>query len=171
MNDHRHTTIDTSLGDLTLVAEGDNLTGLYFPGHWTQPSEASFGEATNADEDELFTVVADQIRAYLAGQRHTFDVPVRTCGDDLSEQVWRLLTTIPYGSTTTYGDIAEEMGDRRLAQRIGQIVGHNPISIIIPCHRVVGANGALTGYAGGLERKQTLLALEEPAEVSGSRLF
>lgn len=98
-------------------------------------------------------------------------MPTRTGGDEFFEQVWALLCEIPYGQTTTYGALAERLGDRRLAQRVGQAVGRNPISILIPCHRVLGADGSLTGYAGGLDRKRFLLELEEPVEASASRLF
>ena len=95
-------------------------------------------------------------------------MPLVTRGDDFSERVWKLLREIPYGQTTTYGALAERLGDKSLAQRVGDAVGHNPLCVFIPCHRVVGANGALTGYAGGLKRKQFLLELEEPV---GARLF
>lgn len=114
---------------------------------------------------------ARQVREYLAGERESFDLMVKTDGDQFSERVWARLRKIPRGSTTTYGAIATELGNRALAQRVGQAVGHNPVSIIIPCHRVIGADGSLTGFAGGLERKRTLLELEEPAELAATRLF
>ncbi|WP_301200637.1 methylated-DNA--[protein]-cysteine S-methyltransferase, partial [Corynebacterium stationis] len=85
--------------------------------------------------------------------------------------VWALLQEIPYGETMTYGEIAQQLGNKHLAQRVGQVVGRNPVSIIIPCHRVIGSDGSLTGYAGGLDRKRFLLELEEPAEVTETRLF
>ena len=99
------------------------------------------------------------------------DTSIATAGDEFSERVWALLKEIPYGETTTYGALAAALGNPRLAQRVGQCVGHNPISVIIPCHRVVGADGSLTGYAGGLDRKRRLLDLEEPPEVAAARLF
>lgn len=167
----RHTQVQTALGELTLVADGDELIGIYFPGHWHLPKASTFGVHVNATEDELFSQTKAQIDEYLNGERQSFDVPVRTDGNQFSEQVWAMLKEIPYGSTTTYGALAERLGNRHLAQRVGQAVGWNPISIVIPCHRVVGADGSLTGYAGGLERKQRLLELEEPDEAAVSRLF
>lgn len=124
-----------------------------------------------AARDPLLAQAADELRQYLAGARQEFDVPISTAGDPLSEEVWQRLLEIPYGETTTYGAIAAALGRRELAQRVGQCVGHNPISIIIPCHRVLGADGSLTGYAGGLDRKRALLDLEEPEEAKLSRLF
>ena len=108
----------------------------------------------------LFARAAVQLEEYLDGRRTTFDVPVATVGDAFQEQVWRMLRGIRFGETTTYGALAERLGARALARRVGQAVGRNPVSILIPCHRVVGASGSLTGYAGGLERKQFLLELE-----------
>lgn len=171
MNDTRHTTVELALGDVTLVAEGDELTGLYFPGHWHLPDASVFGARVEADADEVFVWAKAELEAYLAGERESFDVPLRASGDDFSDRVWSLLRSIPYGQTTSYGVLAEQLGDRRLAQRVGQAVGRNPLCVFIPCHRVVGADGSLTGYAGGLERKRWLLELEEPAEATGSRLF
>ncbi len=167
----RHAFAPTSIGDLQLVAEDDAVVGVYFPGHWYPPKDSAIGELVDDASDPLLRRAATQLREYLAGTRSAFDVPMRTAGDEFSEKVWRILTEIPYGETTTYGAIAERLGDKRLAQRVGQCVGHNPLSILIPCHRVVGADGSLTGFAGGLERKRTLLELEEPAEVSATRLF
>ncbi|WP_233121018.1 methylated-DNA--[protein]-cysteine S-methyltransferase [Tersicoccus sp. Bi-70] len=167
----RHAFVPTSLGDLLVVAEDDAVVGDFFPGHWYPPAAADTGERVEEDDDELISATAAQVREYLAGQRVTFDVPLRTSGDAFSEQVWARLRQIPYGTTTTYGAIATELGNRALAQRVGQAVGHNPLSIVVPCHRVVGSDGSLTGFAGGLERKRALLALEEPADVQASRLF
>lgn len=171
MTNLRHTQVETTLGDVTLVADGEQLTGLYFPGHWHLPEESAFGTRVEADADEVFVWAKAELEAYLAGERQSFDVPLQAKGDGFSEQVWSLLRTIPYGQITTYGALAQQLGDRRLAQRVGQAVGWNPLCVFIPCHRVVGADGSLTGYAGGLERKRRLLELEEPAEVTGSRLF
>jgi methylated-DNA-[protein]-cysteine S-methyltransferase len=92
-------------------------------------------------------------------------------GDAFQRAVWDIVHDIPFGETTTYGRIAEQLGDRTLAQKVGQAVGANPLSIFVPCHRVLGSNGSLTGYAGGLSRKKALLELEEPAQVSAGRLF
>lgn len=167
----RHAYAETSLGELLFVTDGDALTGVYFPGHRYPPAAEAIGERVDEASDPVLAQAAREVREHLAGERSRFDVPVRTAGDEFSERVWALLREIPYGETTTYGAIAETLGGKGLAQRVGQAVGHNPISIVIPCHRVVGADGSLTGFAGGLERKRTLLELEEPAEVAATRLF
>lgn len=171
----RHTTLSTTLGDLLAVAEDldgqDALIGLYFPAHWHPPADGTIGHHVPPTGDRLFTTLAGELAAYLSGSLTTFTTPVRTHGDAFSEQVWDRLARIPNGATTTYGVIAAEFGNRNLAQRVGQAVGHNPVSILVPCHRVVGSDGSLTGYAGGLDRKRTLLALESPPADDAGRLF
>jgi methylated-DNA-[protein]-cysteine S-methyltransferase len=167
----RHTVIDTSLGEITLVAAADHVTGLYFHGHWPKPARHLFGAYLAASEDPLLDEFGGQLRQYLAGERADFDLPIATDGDEFQQRVWALLRRIPYGQTTTYGKIAAELGDRAQAQAVGQAVGRSPLCIVIPCHRVVGSNGALTGYAGGLRRKRFLLSLEEPARVVAGGLF
>ena len=171
MDESRHAIVPTALGELTLTAEGDALNGLFFPEHWHPPTPAQLGDQVEAAADPLFPRTLAQLEEYLAGERRDFDLPLRTHGDAFSEKVWALLREIPYGATTTYGALAERLGSRGLAQRVGQCVGRNPLSILIPCHRVVGADGSLTGYAGGLARKRALLELEEPAERAAERLF
>lgn len=170
MRGTRHAQVETTIGELTMVADGEDLVGLYFPGHWHLPPESAFGAPTHA-EDSVFAGTRTELSEYFAGERQTFTVPLRARGDEFSERIWAMLSEIPFGARTTYGALAEQMGNRNLAQRVGQVVGRNPISILIPCHRVVGANGSLTGYAGGLDRKRWLLELEEPAEARESRLF
>lgn len=167
----RHTFASTSIGELLLVADGDALTGLYFEGHKYPPPADAIGEGVGEVADPVLRRAAIEIQEYLAGERHEFSVPLAPVGDTFSQQVWRILLQIPYGETTTYGAIAEQLGNRSLAQRVGQSVGHNPISIIVPCHRVLGADGSLTGFAGGLERKRALLELEEPPASETGRLF
>lgn len=167
----RHTVFSTRIGDLLLVADDDALVGVYFEGHAYPPAEDQLGDRVDAADDALLAQAGRELTEYLAGDRHSFDVPVRTDGDALSERVWARLRAIPYGSTTTYGQIAAELGNRHLAQRVGQAVGHNPLSIIVPCHRVLGADGSLTGFAGGLDRKRALLDLEEPEPSAAGRLF
>ena len=167
----RHALVDTVLGEVTVVASDEAVVGLYFPHHWYLPSEDSLGLRVDVEGDAVLEAVRTQLTEYLAGERHTFDLATATSGNPLQERVWAILREIPYGGTTTYGEIAERLGDKALAQAVGQANGHNPISIIVPCHRVVGKDGRLTGYAGGLRRKQFLLDLEEPASVKASRLF
>lgn len=167
----RHTHLPTALGELLVIAADDALVGLYFPGHWYPPEASALGERVEAEVDPVFADVARQLDEYLAGARTSFELAVTTTGTSFQEDVWALLRDIPYGETTTYGALARELGNPHLAQLVGQAVGHNPVSIVIPCHRVVGAAGKLTGFAGGLERKQLLLEIEEPEEATASRLF
>ena len=169
--DVRHVVADTLLGKVTLVASGESVVGLYFPHHWYRPAQDSLGAEVPVAEDALLNLAAGQLGEYLAGKRASFELPVATNGDPFQERVWGLLRDIPRGETVTYGALAQELGDRGLAQSVGQAVGRNPLCVIVPCHRVVGADGRLTGYAGGLKRKQFLLDLEEPARVKAGRLF
>ena len=162
-----HTTIASRLGDLTVVARAGAVTGLYFPHHWYLPDEASFGDRNDA----WFHDVRDQLAGYLAGGRRRFDVPVRARGDEFQERVWDLVSRIPYGETVTYGELARDLADGSTAQQVGAAVGRNPVCILIPCHRVVGAGGKLTGFAGGLRRKRFLLDMERDVARPPSRLF
>jgi len=162
-----HTTIRSSLGDLTVVARDGSVTGLYFPHHWHRPDPAGFGEY----RDDGFDAVRRQLEEYLAGERRDFELPVETAGSPFQERVWRRLRQIPYGATVSYGELARELGAGVTAQEVGGAVGRNPVSIIVPCHRVVGASGGLTGYAGGLRRKRMLLDLEQDAAGRSARLF
>ena len=151
-----HTTIETPLGELTLTAEDGVLSGVYFPGHWTRPDPAAFGERSDAGFEE----VERQLAEYFAGDRTSFELPTAAAGDPFERRVWAVIAEIPYGRTMTYGEIARELGDPALARDVGAAVGRNPLSVVVPCHRVVGKNGTLTGYAGGLRRKRFLLDLE-----------
>lgn len=155
-----HTVAASPLGDLTLVADEGRLTGLYFPHHWYRPDPASFG----ARDDTGFGDVTAQLGEYFAGQRERFDLPLDPRGDDFQHRVWALISAIPYGQTTSYGELAKQLGDGTAAKDVGQAVGRNPLSVIVPCHRVVGKDGQLTGYAGGLARKRFLLDLEHRAD-------
>jgi methylated-DNA-[protein]-cysteine S-methyltransferase len=170
----RHALLPSPLGDLTLVADRSELTGVYFAQHRPRPPQLAPGGRLDLDAaapDDVLALTAAQLTEYLAGRRTSFELPTSVGGDDFQRQVWTLLGQIPYGTTTTYGAIASRLGDRALAQRVGQAVGRNPLSIVVPCHRVIGSDGWLTGYAGGLDRKRWLLDLEQPAEVRASRLF
>jgi len=167
----RHTVIDSALSELTLIADGDALTGVYFRHHWHPPTPDALGQYIEPAADELFTRAGDQLREYLDGERTQFDLPIALVGDPRQRGVWELLNDIAYGDTTTYGELAAKLADGSTAYEVGQVVGRNPLSIILPCHRVVGKNGALTGYAGGLKRKRYLLDLEAPAAAAAGRLF
>jgi methylated-DNA-[protein]-cysteine S-methyltransferase len=167
----RHAIIGTVLGDLTLVAADDALAGVYFAHHWTRPPRDSFGPRVEAGGDPLLGAARAQLAEYLSGERTSFGLPTSATGTPFEQRVWAMLEEIPFGEKTTYGELAGKLGDSSLAWSVGQAVGHNPLSIIVPCHRVVGKDGRLTGYAGGVKRKQFLLDLEEPAVVKAGRLF
>ena len=162
-----HTTVDSPLGELTLVAEDGRLTGLYFPHHWYRPGPATFGERVQTG----FGEAERQLAAYFAGDRQRFDLPIGLRGDAFQRRVWELIGAIGYGQTTTYGELAAKLGNGTSAKDVGAAVGRNPLCVIVPCHRVVGADGSLTGYAGGLARKRFLLRLEEPAGPDSGKLF
>lgn len=157
----RHIVIDTPIGELTMVRDEGGLTGVYYPGHWTNPDRAAFGPKVDPAQDRGFDAAITQLKEYLAGVRREFDLPLNPHGGERAQQVWRLLREIPYGQTTTYGELARQVGGGISPRAIGGFVGHNPLSIFIACHRVVGSSGKLTGYAGGLDRKQRLLELEQ----------
>jgi len=163
----RHTVTASPVGDLTLVADGAALIGLYFEGHSRNPRLPTLGPR----DDAGFEDVIAQLDEYFAGDRTSFSVELAPRGSSFELAVWNQLLEIPYGSTRTYGQLALALGDPGGAQAVGNANGWNPISIIVPCHRVVGADGRLTGYAGGLSRKRFLLALEEPPAEDLGRLF
>ncbi len=151
-----HTVLATRLGSVTVVREGEALTGLYFPRHWPSPDKMAFGPRA----DEGFEDVARQLDEYLSGDRSVFDLPVKVKGSEFDRRVWELIARVPYGETTTYGDLARQLRAGTDPRDVGAAVGRNPLSIVIPCHRVIGSTGKLTGYAGGLDRKRTLLEIE-----------
>ncbi|SCQ60059.1 methylated-DNA--[protein]-cysteine S-methyltransferase [Propionibacterium freudenreichii] len=169
----RFTRVATPLGEMILVSDGvagdQALCGVYFTGQRHQPSSDQLGAECDAGTDPFLQAAADQLGEYFAGTRREFDLPVAARGTDFEQRVWALLRRVGFGTTTSYGQLAEQLGNRHLAQGVGQAVGHNPVSIVVPCHRVVGADGRLTGYAGGVERKQALLSLEQ--SVLETRLF
>jgi len=151
-----HTVVASPIGDLTLVAEDGRLTGVYFKHDWRRPDPAGFGVRTQAG----FDAVTRQLSEYFADQREQFDLPADARGDEFQRSVWDLIGEIGYGQTTTYGELARALGPGVLAKDVGAAVGSNPLAVIVPCHRVVGKDGKLTGYAGGLDRKRFLLDLE-----------
>jgi len=167
----RHTLADTELGPITIVASAEAITGLYFAHHIRRPAQQTFGPHVDVAADPLLAEATRQLAQDLGGTCRAFTVPLDADGDTFQHTVWDVVRDIPFGATTTYGEIAETLGDRALAYRVGQAVGANPLCVFVPCHRVVGATGALTGYAGGLARKRALLKLEEPAASDSGRLF
>ena len=151
-------TIDSPLGPLRLVADGDALTGVYLP---RQPAP----EAPEARAPVLARAAA-QLAEYFAGARRDFDIPLAPRGTDFQQRVWRELTRIPCGQTRTYGELARALDAPTASRAVGAANGKNPISILVPCHRVIGGSGALTGYAGGLDAKRWLL--EHEARLLGA---
>jgi methylated-DNA-[protein]-cysteine S-methyltransferase len=162
-----HTIAGSPVGELTLVAEDGRLTGLYFPHHWYRPDQATFGERDEAG----FGAAKRQLAEYFAGERERFDLPLRPRGEEFQRRVWEHIGAVPYGQTVSYGELARQLGDGATAKDVGAAVGRNPLCVIVPCHRVVGKDGSLTGYAGGLARKRFLLRLEEPAAGDSGKLF
>jgi len=160
-----HTTLDSPIGPITLVEEGGALTDLRMEDQRHGPPPAAYG----TPDPGWFGDVVDQLTAYFEGRLRTFDIPLAPAGTPFQLRVWEALREIPYGATTSYGAIADRIGRPTAARAVGMANGRNPISIIVPCHRVIGANGALVGYGGGLPRKQHLLALERAADAD--RLF
>ena len=151
-----HAVIDSPIGPLTAVREGGVLIGLRMG-----PTDA---EDLGARDDAAFDDVRAQLDGYFAGSRTSFDLALRASGNPLQVAVWELIAAIPYGVTRSYGDLARDLGARTLAQAVGTACGRNPLPVVVPCHRVVGADGSLVGFGGGLERKRFLLDLEHRDE-------
>jgi methylated-DNA-[protein]-cysteine S-methyltransferase len=162
-----HSIISSPVGDLTLVGHDGALTGVYFPEHVRRPDLESFGRR----DDAAFPLAAAQLAEYFAGTRTVFDLELAPRGNGFQRKVWAQLIEIPYGETRTYGQLAIALGDPGLARAVGAANGQNPLSIIVPCHRVVGSTGKLTGYAGGLQRKAFLLDLETSQDRRLATLF
>ena len=154
------TTIATPLGALLLVRTAEGLAGAWFEGQRHHPLPLI---AAHRPDDELLRRAAYQIGAYFAGERDRFDLPLDLHGTAFQRSVWQQLLAIAAAATTSYGAIAKALGSASAVRAVGGAVGRNPISVIVPCHRVVGTDGSLTGYAGGVDRKRALLALERRA--------
>ena len=152
--------INSPIGGLMLVADDSALTGLYFAGCDHTPVASN--RWTRNPQHPVLHQAAKQLREYLAGKRKRFSLPLRLAGTDFQQKVWREISHIPYGETLSYSDLARRAGAPQAIRAAGTNTGRNPVSIIIPCHRVVGKNGTMRGFAGGLERKRRLLELENP---------
>jgi methylated-DNA-[protein]-cysteine S-methyltransferase len=149
---------DSPLGTIILAASDQQLVGIWFAGQRHQPDSSHW---THNDHHPLLRRVQTELDEYFAGQRRAFDLPLdMACGTAFQQSVWRALLAIPYGSTTSYGALSSTIGRPSAVRALGAAVGRNPFSIVVPCHRVIGADGSLTGYAGGLDRKTALLQLE-----------
>jgi len=156
--------VDWPLGRLFLRGDGQFLTGLFM-----QPHKGGAPDGSWQESDATFTAVREQLAEYFAGERQEFDVPIKLAGTSFQQRVWQELVRIPFGTTISYSQLAERVGKRTASRAVGQANGRNPISIIVPCHRVIGADGKLTGYGGGVDKKKWLLAWERSATVAEPR--
>lgn len=147
---------DSPLGKMTLQANQDGLLGAWFETETTLPKELG----QYCETCPILVKAIKQLEEYFAGERQRFDLPLAASGTPFQRSVWQALCTIPYGATWSYLQLAEAIGNPKAVRAVGLANGRNPLSIIVPCHRVIGKNGKLTGYAGGVERKAQLLALE-----------
>jgi methylated-DNA-[protein]-cysteine S-methyltransferase len=152
-----YTLQDSPIGELLLLGDGEALHGLYMQ-DGRKPTKV---RPDWKRRDEAFADAREQLDEYFAGTRTSFDLPLVLNGDAFQTRVWAELQRIPYGETVSYGHLAREIGRPDAARAVGLANGRNPIAVIVPCHRVIGADGSLTGYGGGLERKRLLLELEQ----------
>jgi len=153
--------LESPLSRIMLTSDGSSLTGVFLEGQRYEPAPQT--DWILDDSLPLFRAVATQLSEYFVAKRTVFDLPLSPAGTPFQRDVWKHLQSIPYGQRISYGSIARALGRANATRAVGAAIGRNPISIIIPCHRVVGKNGALTGYAGGLDRKKMLLELETSA--------
>jgi len=160
-------TVSSPVGPLTLAGVGTTLLHLRMADQSHEPNRGSWQPA----EDGAFADVAEQLDAYFAGSLTHFDVDLRLDGTDFQRRVWSALLTIPFGDTRSYGEIAAQIGSPTASRAVGMANGRNPISIIVPCHRVIGSTGSLTGYGGGIDRKRALLSLEKDRVSTQAALF
>ena len=151
-----YTVVDSPLGPITVVGQDDALAGVYLDGQRHRPVDQALG----VRDDRTLPSLCEQLTAYLRGDLEQFDVELAPLGTPFQAEVWSALRAVPYGATTTYGALAAAVGRPTAVRAVGAANGRNPYCLVVPCHRVVGAGGALTGYAGGLDRKRFLLELE-----------
>jgi methylated-DNA-[protein]-cysteine S-methyltransferase len=155
--------MDTEIAPLRLVSDGRALVGLYFPQHRHAAQESAHGRAVTEAElgdQPALRQARQQLQEYFAGERREFDLALAPTGTAFQHRVWAALREIPYATTRSYGQVAEDIGSRGAARAVGMANGRNPLSIIVPCHRVIGSDGSLTGYGGGEANKRALLDLE-----------
>lgn len=153
--------IQTEIGPILLAEENNMLTEITLAEKDRKTFQAGLQSESKEEETPVLAKAKRQLTEYLAGTRETFDVPISMRGTSFQKKVWEQLLQIPYGETATYGEIAARIGNPKACRAVGMANHHNPISIIVPCHRVIGADGRLTGYGGGLPIKEKLLALEK----------
>ena len=159
-------TVDSPVGLLTLAGRDGRLMHLRMVDQTYEPSHDGWER-----DDMAFPDAVEQLESYFAGERFEFDIELELVGTPFQRNVWAALLTIPYGDTRSYGEIAAQIGSPGAFRAVGLANGHNPIGIIVPCHRVIGSNGSLTGYGGGLDRKRALLALEKTRNPVTPTLF
>ena len=155
-----HVIVASPIGPLTIVAQGGAIAALYMDAQRHAPGPAAFGLPGDAG-DQPFAAAARQLDAYFAGQLTEFDLPLALAGTDFQRMVWAGLREVPYGQTVSYGELAHRIGRPAASRAVGLANGKNPVAIVVPCHRVIGSDGSMTGYGGGLDRKRFLLALEQ----------
>jgi methylated-DNA-[protein]-cysteine S-methyltransferase len=165
--DRTHVTIGSPVGPLTLVAAGGRLAGLYMDAQRHAPGQERLGRAGDPAAAP-FAAAASQLAAYFAGQLTSFELPLEPEGTPFQQRVWMALCDIRYGQTVSYGGLATAIGKPAASRAVGLANGKNPISIVVPCHRVIGSDGSLTGYGGGLDRKRFLLDLERGGTASAA---
>ena len=159
-------TVDSPVGPLTLAGRSGQLMHLRMVDQTYEPSHNGWEL-----DDGAFSDAVEQLESYFAGKLFEFDLDLELVGTPFQRNVWAALRTIPYGETRSYGEIAVQIGAPTAFRAVGLANGHNPIGIIVPCHRVIGSNGSLTGYGGGLDRKRALLALERSRNPMAPTLF
>lgn len=157
-----HIVVPSPIGSLTLVAEHGKLTGLYMDTEGRQPASNALGGPGDPAYQPFASAVC-QLEDYFAGRLTAFDLPLEPAGTQFQRRVWGALESIPYGDTWSYGQLARAIGNASASRAVGLANGRNPIAVVIPCHRVIGSDGSLTGYGGGLDRKRYLLSLEAGA--------
>jgi methylated-DNA-[protein]-cysteine S-methyltransferase len=168
----RHGVMDSPIGGLRIVASGHGITGIYMENHAHPLDPGVLGERlASVADDPGIALCAGQLAEYFAGTRTSFEVPLDAQGTEFQQRVWAHLTRIPFGATRSYGQLALELGDEKLTRAVGTANGRNPIAIVVPCHRVIGADGSLTGYAGGLGAKEFLLRHEGILPEAEATLF
>jgi len=155
---YNYTVMKSSVGEITLVADNVSLRAIYWLNQ--KPDRVKFPDLENNDSNHVLKSAVKQLKAYFSGARREFDIPLRPVGTVFQEEVWLALRSISYGETVSYSDIAKQIGRPKAVRAVGAAIGKNPLSIMIPCHRVIGANGKLIGFAGGLITKEFLLNLE-----------
>jgi methylated-DNA-[protein]-cysteine S-methyltransferase len=159
--------VESPVGPLTLVAVDGALAGLYMDEQRHRPPPEVFGEPADDPQGLPFGEAARQLREYFDGERTAFDLPLALDGTEFQRRVWAQLRAIPYGQTVSYGQLADRLGQPSASRAVGLANGKNPVSIVVPCHRVVGTDGGLTGYGGGIERKRYLLDHERRVSAAG----